>query len=67
MSKRFDTTRWSLVRSAGHRDSAGRLALDELCRIYRPAVLAFLRRSGMNREAADSPSRPTSRRARRAC
>lgn len=53
MSQRFDTTRWSLVRSAGHRDSAGRLALDELCRIYRPAVLAFLRRSGMTREAAD--------------
>lgn len=43
---RFRTTRWSLVmgaRSASH--SAAR-ALDELCRIYRPPVLAYLRRHG---------------------
>lgn len=53
MTGRFDTTRWSLVRNAARSDPAGRLALDELCRIYRPAVLAFLRRSGMAREAAD--------------
>ena len=53
MPSRFDTTRWSLVRSAGRDDPAGRVALDELCRIYRPAVLAFLRRGGMSRDAAE--------------
>jgi RNA polymerase sigma factor (sigma-70 family) len=53
MPSRFDTTRWSLVRNAARDDPAGRLALDELCRIYRPAVLAFLRRRGMSRDAAE--------------
>jgi RNA polymerase sigma-70 factor (ECF subfamily) len=53
MPSRFDTTRWSLVRNAARDDPAGRLALGELCRIYRPAVLAFLRRRGMSRDAAE--------------
>jgi DNA-directed RNA polymerase specialized sigma24 family protein len=53
MPSRFDTTRWSLVRNAARDDPSGRLALDELCCIYRPAVLAFLRRRGMNRDAAE--------------
>lgn len=53
MPSRFDTTRWSLVRNAARDDPTGRLALDELCRIYRPAVLAFLRSRGMNRDAAE--------------
>jgi RNA polymerase sigma factor (sigma-70 family) len=53
MPSRFNTTRWSLVRTAARDDPAGRLALDELCRIYRPAVLAFLRRRGMSRDAAE--------------
>jgi RNA polymerase sigma-70 factor (ECF subfamily) len=38
----FQTTRWSLV--AGTRSDSGhaRRALDELCRLYRPPVLAYL-------------------------
>lgn len=47
------TTRWSLVRDAGRGDAAGRLALEELCRAYRPAVVAYLRRDGHDREAAE--------------
>lgn len=45
MSK-FQTTRWSLIAAA--RDSPGeaRAALEQLCRAYRPPVLAFVRRSG---------------------
>jgi RNA polymerase sigma factor (sigma-70 family) len=44
--QRFCTTRWSLVIGAGGAspDPAG--ALDALCRIYRPPVLAFVRRRG---------------------
>src|SRR3546814_12670388 len=42
----FQTTRWSLV--AGTRTDSGqaRRALDELCRLYRPPVLAYLYRHG---------------------
>jgi RNA polymerase sigma-70 factor (ECF subfamily) len=47
------TTRWSLVRNAARSDAAGRLALEELCRAYRPAVVAYLRRSGHDRDAAE--------------
>lgn len=49
----YQTTRWSLVRSASRANPDSRVALDELCRIYRPAVLAYLRRSGLGREAAE--------------
>src|SRR3546814_19539445 len=42
----FQTTRWSLV--AGTRTDSGqaRRALDELCRLYRPPVLAYPYRHG---------------------
>lgn len=42
---RFQTTRWSLI--AATRDAVqARPALEQLCRAYRPPVLAFIRRSG---------------------
>jgi RNA polymerase sigma factor (sigma-70 family) len=37
----FQTTRWSLVLEAG--TAQARPALEELCRVYRPPVLAFVR------------------------
>jgi DNA-directed RNA polymerase specialized sigma24 family protein len=47
------TTRWSLVRDAARSGVEGRLALEELCRAYRPAVIAFLRRGGHDRDSAE--------------
>src|SRR3546814_16671240 len=49
----FQTTRWSLV--AGTRTDSGqaRRALDELCRLYRPPVLAYLYRHGHAPAAAE--------------
>lgn len=41
---RFHTTRWSLVMDARSASQDARRALDELCRIYRPPVLAYVRR-----------------------
>src|SRR5579863_2732404 len=38
----FPNTRWSLVRRSGL-SSDGRLAFDELARLYRPAIVAFFR------------------------
>lgn len=49
----FVTTRWSLVLRASQAEPAARAALEELCRLYHPAVLAFLRRNGQTREAAE--------------
>jgi RNA polymerase sigma-70 factor (ECF subfamily) len=49
----YQTTRWSLVRNAARSDAEGRLALEELCRAYRPAVIAFLRRGGHDRDSAE--------------
>lgn len=49
---RFRTTRWSLV--IGASDAAhGALALDQLCRIYRPPVLAYIRRHARNEGEAE--------------
>lgn len=45
MSK-FQTTRWSLITAARDHPSQARTALEQLCRAYRPPVLAFVRRSG---------------------
>lgn len=39
------TTRWSLIRRAAGTDAEARKALTELCSIWRPAVLRYLRRS----------------------
>lgn len=49
----FATTRWSLVVAAGDGDDDARAALDQLCRIYRPAVLAYLRSRGHSRSDAE--------------
>lgn len=43
MADRFDTTRWSLVLHAGGSGTHARAALEDLCRIYRPPVLAYVR------------------------
>ncbi len=49
----FQSTLWSQVRIAGRGDELGsRQALEALCRIYWPAIYAFLRRSGCEREHA---------------
>ncbi|MBN8726140.1 MAG: hypothetical protein J0H15_00350 [Xanthomonadales bacterium] len=41
---RFETTRWSLVLSAGGDAADARRALETLCRTYRAPVLAYIRR-----------------------
>ena len=44
---RFQTTRWSLIATAATESTAhARPALEQLCRAYRPPVLAYIRRSG---------------------
>lgn len=49
----FQSTLWSQVRVAGRLDALGsRPALEALCRVYWPAIYAFLRRSGYEREHA---------------
>jgi RNA polymerase sigma-70 factor (ECF subfamily) len=43
----FSSTRWTLVRDArGKSDGSSKAALEELCRIYWPAIYAYLRRRG---------------------
>ena len=42
---RFQTTRWSLIAAAAHQTPEhARPALEQLCRAYRPPVLAYIRR-----------------------
>lgn len=48
---RFTQTSYTLVRALGDREH-GAAAADELTRIYWPAVYAYLRRSGLDRDAA---------------
>ncbi len=51
---RFQTTRWSLIAAAAHQTPAyARPALEQLCRAYRPPVLAYIRRSGQPRPDAE--------------
>lgn len=38
------TTRWSLIRRAAGHDAEARIALTELCAVWRPAVVRYLRR-----------------------
>jgi hypothetical protein len=40
---RFQTTRWSLVLDAGKDPAQARVALESLCRTYRPPVHAYIR------------------------
>src|SRR3982751_191978 len=46
----FVTTRWSLVIDAQGHSSNAQHALEQLCRIYWPAIYAFLRREGRSVE-----------------
>jgi RNA polymerase sigma-70 factor (ECF subfamily) len=51
---RFDhTTQWSLVLRARGAGREARVALDTLCRTYRPPVLAFIRSRGHEGDAAE--------------
>lgn len=51
---RFGTTRWSLIHGAAGSSPMARRALDELCAVYRPPVLAYLRRhAGSTADAED--------------
>ena len=50
---RFDTTRWSLVLQARGDEPQARMALEALCRTYRPAAIAYVRHRGYGNDAAD--------------
>jgi RNA polymerase sigma factor (sigma-70 family) len=50
---RFDSTQWSMVLRARGADPQARAALDTLCRVYRPPVLAYIRSRGYSSDAAD--------------
>jgi RNA polymerase sigma-70 factor (ECF subfamily) len=50
---RFQTTRWSLIEDAREHPSRSRAALEQLCRAYRPPVLAFVRHSGYGTSDAE--------------
>jgi len=50
---RFDSTQWSLVLRARGSSPDARSALDNLCRAYRPPVLAYIRGRGYNGDAAE--------------
>lgn len=43
---KFQTTRWSLISAARDSPEQARAALEQMCRAYRPPVLAYVRRSG---------------------
>ena len=53
MQDRFDTTRWSLIVHAAGSGADARGALEMLCRIYRPAVLAYARAHHRARDDAE--------------
>lgn len=50
---RFDTTRWSIVLRAAGGPADARVALESLCRTYRPPVLAYIRSRGRAPDAAE--------------
>lgn len=50
---RFGATRWSLIAIASGATAESHVALDELCRLYRPAVLAFIRSHGYSKPDAE--------------
>lgn len=49
----FHTTRWSLIAASRDAPARARPAVEQLCRIYRPPVLAYLRRSCSGGEDAE--------------
>lgn len=49
----FQTTRWSLIQTACHDPARARPALEQLCRAYRPPVLAYVRRHGHGQAEAE--------------
>lgn len=50
---RFETTRWSVVLRARGEAADARAALEQLCRTYRPPVLAFVRFRGYAADTAE--------------
>jgi RNA polymerase sigma factor (sigma-70 family) len=50
---RFDSTQWSMVLRARGANTGGRAALDTLCRVYLPPVLAYIRGRGYSSDDAD--------------
>lgn len=50
---RFNTTRWSLIADACSEGEQARPALEQLCRDYRPPVLAYVRGHGHGRHDAE--------------
>lgn len=50
---RFETTRWSVVLRARGEAGEARAALEQLCRTYRPPVLAFVRFHGYAADTAE--------------
>ena len=50
---RFTTTRWSIFLRARGASGDARIALDDLCRIYRAPVLAYIRSHGHAHDAED--------------
>ncbi|MDQ3495134.1 MAG: sigma-70 family RNA polymerase sigma factor [Pseudomonadota bacterium] len=50
---RFNTTRWSLIAEACNDGAGGRPALEQLCRDYRPPVLAYVRGHGYSHADAE--------------
>ena len=50
---RFDSTQWSMVLRARGSNASARAALETLCRVYRPPVLAYIRGRGYSSDAAD--------------
>lgn len=49
----FPTTRWSLIQASDRQPDAVAAAWADLVRDYRPAILAFFRRSALVRDADD--------------
>lgn len=52
MNDHFATTRWTLVRHATGHSAEGRRALSDLCAAYYEPVVAYLRKSGRDDDAA---------------
>jgi len=50
---KFDSTQWSLVLRAREHTPAARDALDRLCRVYRPPVIAYIRSRGYAADASE--------------